>query len=60
MASYTITGHPLNPHDLAATPGAAIDANLLAALRNNGVGKTVTLTLPGADDTKAKGHGAIR
>jgi len=60
MASYTITGHPLNPSDLAATPGAAVDPSLLAALRNNGVGQTVTLTLGGPDDTKAKGHGALK
>lgn len=59
MASYTITGHPLNPADLAATPGAAVDPALLAALRNNGVGKTVTLTLSGPDDAKAKGHKAV-
>ena len=60
MASYTITGHPLNPADLAPTPGAPVDPALLAALRNNGVGQTVTLTLPGPDDTKAKGHGALK
>lgn len=56
MATYTITGHPLNPHDLATTPGAAIDPNILAALRNNGIGKTVTVTLAGPDDTKVKAH----
>lgn len=60
MASYIIAGHPLNYADLAATPGAAVDANLSAALRNNGVGQTVTLTLSGPDDVKAKGHGSVR
>jgi len=60
MASYTITGHPLNLSDLAATPGADIDPSLAAALRNNGVGQTVTLTLTGPNDTKAKGHGAVK
>jgi len=60
MASYTITGHPLNVSDLAATPGADVDPSLLAALRNNGVGQTVTITLTGPNDTKAKGHGAVK
>lgn len=60
MPSYTITGHPLNPADMAATPGAPVDPNLLAALRDKGVGQTVTLTLTGPDDTKAKGHGALK
>jgi hypothetical protein len=32
MATYTVLGHPLNVADLAATPGEAVDANLLAAL----------------------------
>lgn len=60
MASYTIIGHPLNNADLAATPGAAVDSNLLAALRDKGVGQTVTMTLAGPDDTKAKSHGSVR
>jgi hypothetical protein len=60
MATYTITGHPLNVTDLAATPGAAIDANLTAALRDKGVGQSVTIVLPGSDDTKVKGHGVMR
>lgn len=60
MATYTITGHPLNPSELAATPGAAVDANLAAALRDKGVGQTATFTLSGPDDTKGKAHSAIR
>lgn len=60
MASYTITGHPLNYADLADTPGAAIDPALLAALQTNGVGQTVTLTLSGPKDAKAKGHGVLK
>jgi VCBS repeat-containing protein len=60
MATYTITGHPLNTADLAATPGATIDPNLAAALRDKGVGQTITITLTGADDTKAKGHGCLK
>jgi hypothetical protein len=58
MASYTITGHPLNYTDLAIS-GASSDA-VRTALMNNGVGATVTLTLSGPDDTKVKGHGALR
>ncbi len=58
MASYTITGHPLNYAELALTPGAAVDAGLLTTLKNNGVGTVVNITL--ADDTKAKGHGSLR
>lgn len=60
MASYTITGHPLNYADLAATPGATVDPGLRAALQTNGVGQTVNLTLNGPDDTKAKAHGSVR
>lgn len=60
MATYTLIGHPLNPSDLAATPGAPVDTNVLAALRDKGIGQSVTMTLSGADDTKAKGHGALR
>lgn len=60
MATYTITGHPLNVYDLAATPGAAVDPDLLAALQTKGVGQTVTLTLAGPVDAKAKGHGALK
>lgn len=60
MATYTILGHPLNTADLAATPGATIDTALLAALRDKGVGQTVTLTLSGPDDTKVKGHKALQ
>lgn len=60
MTSYTVTGHPLNYSDLAATPGAAVDLNLTAALRNNGVGQTVNITLSGSDDIKAKGHNVLK
>jgi hypothetical protein len=60
MATYTITGHPLNPSDLAATPGAPVDANLAAALRDKGVGQSVTLTLAGPDATKVTGHSILR
>jgi hypothetical protein len=60
MASYTITGHPLNYAELALSPGQAVDPGLLTTLKNNGVGQVVTLTLSGSDDTKAKGHGSLK
>ena len=56
MASYTVTGHPLNVHDLALTPGAAVDPGLLSTLNTKGVGSSVTLTLSGTTDTNSKGH----
>ena len=60
MATYTITGHPLNISDLAdnATP-ADLD-KIAAALRDKGVGQTFTLTLSGTSDTKVKGHKAMQ
>lgn len=58
MATYTVTGHPLNYDSLGI---AAANAEAVrVALVNNGVGATITLTLSGADDTKVKGHGALR
>lgn len=54
MAAYEITGHPLNPAELGLSPQEA--EAVYAALRDNGVGKTVTLTLSGPNDTKIKGH----
>lgn len=60
MATYTITGHPLNYADLAQTPGGTVDPGLLSALQTRGVGQTVTLTLAGPDDTKSKGHGWLK
>jgi len=59
MATYTVTGHPLNPADLASTVGGAVDPALLAGLREKGVGQTFTATLAGADDTKAKAHKVV-
>jgi hypothetical protein len=58
MATYTVTGHPLNYNDLGVSTANA-DA-VRTTLMNNGVGATVTLTLTGPDDTKVKGHGALR
>jgi hypothetical protein len=59
MATYTIKGHPLNVNDLASTPGGAVDSNLVAALITKGVGQSVTITLSGNDDTRAKSHKAV-
>ena len=58
MASYTVTGHPLNYNDIGVS-GAERDA-IENAIKNVGVGQTVTITLSGPNDTKAKGHGCIR
>jgi hypothetical protein len=52
MATYTVTGHPLNYTSLD------VPAFAVAAIQGTGVGQTLTLTLP--DDTKAKGHGALK
>jgi hypothetical protein len=59
MGTYTIEGHPLNMNDLATTPGGAIDPNLAAAMRNNGVGSIVTFTLGTADLALAEGMDAL-
>jgi hypothetical protein len=58
MATYTVTGHPLNYADLGVS-----EANLpavRAALLVTGVGQTITLTLSGPDDTKVKGHNVLK
>lgn len=52
MAVYTVVGHPLNPSDL---PEAARPLVMYAS-----VGATITVALSGADDTKVKGHGALK
>ena len=58
MATYTVTGHPLNYASLDLTQ-AALDA-VKAGLQTTGVGGTFTVTLSGPDDTKAKGHGCVK
>ena len=59
MATYTVTGHPLNPSTLATTPGGDVDPSLLAALDDNGVGDAVSLTLAAPVVTEAEGAGVI-
>jgi hypothetical protein len=56
MAAYTVAGHPLNIHDT----GIANAETLRALLQINGVGASVNIALAGADDTKAKGQGALK
>ena len=56
MATYTITGHPLNYSDL----GVSNPELIRAAIMSVGVGQTVNLTLAGPDDTKVKGHGILK
>ena len=58
MATYTVTGHPLNYNDMGLT---GIQAETLRAqLHLVGVGQSITITLAGPDDTKVKGHGTLR
>lgn len=52
MPTYQVTGHPLNYADLN------LPAFAVAAIYLTGVGGSITVTLP--DDTKAKGHGALK
>ena len=58
MATYTVTGHPLNYSTLDLS-GTEADV-LRAELTTHGVGTTFTLTLSGANDTKAKGHKVVQ
>jgi len=58
MATYTVTGHPLNYADMMIS--SASHEAVKSALQSNGVGATFTLTLSGPDDTKVKGHGALK
>jgi hypothetical protein len=59
MATYTVTGHPLNYADISMSTQANTDA-VHVALQTNGVGQSVTLTLSGPDDNKVKGHGCLK
>lgn len=52
MATYTVTGHPLNYSDIGVSE-AKLPA-IFAALVTNGVGATITLTLSAPDETVVK------
>ena len=54
MATYVITGHPLNYAD------AGLDGTEADLVRYNASGASVTVTLSGPKDTKVKGHGVMR
>ena len=56
MATYTVTGHPLNYTDIGLANADAVRTALMVT----GVGQTITLTLAGPDDTKVKGHGILK
>jgi hypothetical protein len=58
MATYTVTGHPLNYAALDLSP-AGLDA-MRGAMQITGVGQSLTITLAGPDDTKVKGHGCLK
>jgi hypothetical protein len=60
MATYTITGHPLNYADLFDPANPNDFDPVKAALMTKGVGQTVTLTLSGAVDTKVKAHKVLQ
>jgi hypothetical protein len=57
MASFVVTGHPLNYADMGVSPASA---DALRALMTAGVGTTVNLTLPGPDATMAKAQGVLK
>lgn len=55
MATYTVTGHivgrPLDTN---------ISENTVAQMLTVGVGGSITMTLPGPEDTRVKAHGALK
>jgi hypothetical protein len=59
MATYTLTGHPLNYTDLALSSAATTDM-IEAAMTLVEVGDTITITLSAPDETKLKASGCLR
>jgi hypothetical protein len=55
VATYTVTGHPLNYADLDI---AAADA-VRGLLMGNGIGRSVTIVLSAPDDTEVKDLGVL-
>jgi hypothetical protein len=58
MATYTVTGHPLNYADLDLS-SAAITDMVEAEMDLLEVGDTVTLTLSAPDEAKLKASGIL-
>jgi hypothetical protein len=58
MATYTLTGHPLNYADLGLSSAATTDM-IEATLGQLEVGDTLTLTLIAQDETKLRASGCI-
>jgi hypothetical protein len=57
VASYTVTGHPLNYFDIGVSEAEL--PIIAGALLTNGVGATVNLTLTAPDDTAVKDEGVL-
>jgi hypothetical protein len=58
MATYTVTGHPIGPPEPLTVVGLAEQVRVL--LQEHGVGTSITIVLNVTDETKLKGHGALR
>jgi hypothetical protein len=58
MATYTLTGHPLNYTDLGLSSASATDM-IEAAMSYVEVGDTITITLTAGDETKLKASGCL-
>jgi hypothetical protein len=58
MATYTLTGHPLNYTDLGLSSAATTDM-IEAAMTLIEVGDAITLTLSAPDETKLKASGCL-
>jgi hypothetical protein len=58
MATYTLTGHPLNYTDLSLSSAANTDM-IEAAMELVEVGNTITITLSAPDEAKLKASGCL-
>jgi hypothetical protein len=59
MATYTLTGHPLNYTDLNLSSAATTDM-VEAAMELVEVGDTITITLSAPDEAKLTSSGCLR
>jgi hypothetical protein len=57
MATYTVTGHPLNYFDIGVSEAKL--PIVAGALLTNGVGATVAITLSAPDDLAVKDEGVL-